>query len=108
MAESAGAGRHVPLLYHPVLDGLQPAPGGTYIDGTVGAGGHAAGLLEASAPSGRLLGLVRDSSALDIARERLRPFGERAKLVQASYTQMADMAADFIPAAGCDGILLDL
>ncbi len=108
MAAGAGLSGHVPVLYQAVLTGLQPAPGGTYIDGTVGAGGHAAGLLAASAPTGRLLGLDRDPAALAVARERLQPFGERAQLVQASYTHMADMAAGFVPAAGCDGILLDL
>jgi len=108
MADSAGVSRHVPVLYQPVLAGLQPAPGGAYIDGTVGAGGHAAGILAAAAPDGRLLGLDRDPAALEVARERLRPFGERARLVQASYTQMAELAAGFAPAAGCDGILLDL
>ncbi len=74
----------------------------------MGAGGHAAGLLAAAAPDGRLLGLDRDPAALEVARERLRPFGERARLEQASYTQMAEFAAGFAPAAGCDGILLDL
>ena len=108
MEDSAGLARHVPVLYQAVLAGLQPAPGGAYIDGTVGAGGHAAGLLAASAPDGRLLGLDRDPAALVVARERLQPFGERARLVQASYTHMAEMAAGFVPEAGCDGILLDL
>lgn len=108
MEASAGRSRHVPVLYQAVLAGLQPAPGGVYIDGTVGAGGHAAGLLAASAPDGRLLGLDRDPAALAVARERLQPFGERARLVQASYTHMAAAAADFAPEAGCDGILLDL
>jgi 16S rRNA (cytosine1402-N4)-methyltransferase len=98
----------VPVLYQAVLTGLQPAAGGAYIDGTLGAGGHAAGILEASGPDGKLLGLDRDPAALAVARERLRPFGERARLVQASYTQMAEVAAGFLPAEGCDGILLDL
>jgi 16S rRNA (cytosine1402-N4)-methyltransferase len=96
-----------------VLDGLQPRPGGTYIDGTLGAGGHAAGLLAASAPTGRLLGLDRDPAALAVATAALAPFGERARLAQASYIQMAQQAArqaqagwpDFAPV---DGILLDL
>jgi len=104
-----GPGQHVPVLYQQVLEGLQPGPGGTYIDGTVGLGGHAAGLLAASAPDGRLLGLDRDPAALRVARERLNAFGERAVLMQASYTEMAAaagrMGADFLPV---DGILLDL
>ena len=104
-----GGGQHVPVLYQQVLEGLQPAPGGTYIDGTVGLGGHAAGLLEASAPDGRLLGLDRDPNALAIARARLAPFGERAVLVQASYTEMGRAAETLGPGfLPVDGILLDL
>jgi 16S rRNA (cytosine1402-N4)-methyltransferase len=103
--ERAGASRHVPVLYQAVLAGLQPGPGRTFIDGTVGAGGHAAGLLAASAPDGRLLGLDRDPAALAVARERLAEFGPRVRLVQASYTEMAAVAGDFAPV---DGILLDL
>jgi 16S rRNA (cytosine1402-N4)-methyltransferase len=102
---SAGSSRHVPVLYQAVLAGLEPGPGSTFIDGTVGAGGHAAGLLSASAPTGRLLGLDRDPAALAAARERLAGFGSRVRLVQASYTEMAVIAADFAPV---DGILLDL
>jgi 16S rRNA (cytosine1402-N4)-methyltransferase len=113
MAGGAAAGpggpQHVPVLYQQVLEGLQPAPGGTYIDGTVGLGGHAAGLLAASAPDGRLLGLDRDPSALALAQAHLAPFGRRAVLRQASYTEMAEVAAevgdDF---RAVDGILLDL
>jgi 16S rRNA (cytosine1402-N4)-methyltransferase len=95
---------HVPVLYNEVLDGLQPRPGGFYIDGTVGAGGHAAGLLERSSPTGRLLGLDRDPAALEIARARLAGFGERVSLVHASYTRLAE----FAPEASADGVLLDL
>jgi 16S rRNA (cytosine1402-N4)-methyltransferase len=102
---AAGAQRHVPVLYHEVLAGLQPRAGGKYIDGTVGAGGHAAGLLSASGPDGRLLGLDRDPAALAVAAEVLAPFGARARLVHTSYTRMAEVAAGFAPV---DGILLDL
>jgi 16S rRNA (cytosine1402-N4)-methyltransferase len=97
-----------------VLAGLRPQPGGRYIDGTVGAGGHAAGILERSAPDGLLLGLDLDPAALVVAGAALRPFGERVRLEQASYTLMADVAraAGFVPAEGLpqviDGILLDL
>ena len=101
---NAVAGQHLPVLYNEVLEGLQPRPGGVYIDGTVGAGGHAAGLLERSAPDGRLLGLDRDPAALAQAGARLAGFGARVRLEQASYLQMAD----FAPEASADGVLLDL
>ncbi len=95
---------HRPVLYNEVLAGLQPKPGGFYIDGTVGAGGHAAGILERSSPNGRLLGLDRDPAALEVARAALAGFGERARLVQASYVEMAAYVAE----GTADGVLLDL
>ena len=77
------------------------------MDGTLGAGGHAAGLLAASEPGGLLLGLDVDPQALDLARQKLAPFGERACLKRASYTSLPDQLAslgwDWV-----DGILLDL
>jgi 16S rRNA (cytosine1402-N4)-methyltransferase len=95
---------HVPVLYNSVLAGLQPRAGGFYIDGTVGGGGHAAGILERSGPDGRLLGFDRDPAALRAASARLASFGERVRLVQASYVRMAEHAAP----GSADGILLDL
>jgi 16S rRNA (cytosine1402-N4)-methyltransferase len=105
MAESTGSRRHVPVLYQEVLAGLRPAPGGKYIDATVGAGGHSSGLLAASAPDGQLLGLDRDPAALAVAGVTLAPYGARARLVQASYTQVAQVALGF---GLVDGFLLDL
>jgi 16S rRNA (cytosine1402-N4)-methyltransferase len=99
------ADAHIPVLYHEVLAGLQPHPGGKYIDGTLGAGGHAAGILLQSAPDGQLLGLDWDPAALAIARQTLAPFGARAVVKQVSYVAMAAEAQGFAPV---DGILLDL
>jgi 16S rRNA (cytosine1402-N4)-methyltransferase len=87
------------------LDGLRPQAGGRYIDGTLGAGGHAKGILERSAPDGVVLGLDVDPVALNLAGEVLAPFGARAQLRRASYVQMAEVAREFAPV---DGILLDL
>jgi 16S rRNA (cytosine1402-N4)-methyltransferase len=101
-------GSHQPVLYQEVLAGLRPAPGGKYIDGTLGAGGHAAGVLTLSGPDGQLLGMDLDPAAIEAARRRLEPFGERARIVQGSYTQMAEAASGFAPPHGVDGILLDL
>jgi 16S rRNA (cytosine1402-N4)-methyltransferase len=98
-------GAHVPVLLQEVLAGLQPRPGGRYIDGTLGAGGHAAAILQACAPDGRLLGMDRDPVALTAARAALAPFGGRAQIVHGSYTEMGDAARGFAPV---DGILLDL
>ncbi|MBP8863663.1 MAG: 16S rRNA (cytosine(1402)-N(4))-methyltransferase RsmH [Anaerolineae bacterium] len=101
------AGQHLPVLLAEVLTGLAVTSGGTYIDGTVGGGGHAAALLEASAPDGRLLGLDRDPQAVARAQARLQPFGSRVRLIHASYAALEITAhrEGFFPA---DGVLLDL
>jgi 16S rRNA (cytosine1402-N4)-methyltransferase len=98
---------HIPVLFHEVLFLLQPQPDGRYIDGTVGAGGHTAGILEESAPTGRVLALDRDADAVAYAQERLAKFGKRVTFVNASYDQMGQLA----PQHGFEqpaGILLDL
>jgi 16S rRNA (cytosine1402-N4)-methyltransferase len=74
---------------------------------TVGGGGHAALLLAASAPGGRLLGLDRDPEALAAAGAALAPFGDRAVLARSAFDGVAGVAAahGFAPA---DGIVMDL
>jgi 16S rRNA (cytosine1402-N4)-methyltransferase len=98
---------HQPVLYQEIIHALRPKSTGRYVDGTVGAGGHAAGLLAASEPGGRLLGLDVDPQALDLARQHLAPFGERACLKRASYTSLPDQLAA-LGWESVDGILLDL
>lgn len=106
---------HIPVLLEPVLRLLRVAEigasdeAGRFVDGTVGAGGHAAAILEA-APGARLLGLDRDPAALALARERLAPFGARAALAHASYEDMPEQVAAWLSEDDplVDGILLDL
>jgi 16S rRNA (cytosine1402-N4)-methyltransferase len=98
---------HQPVLLNEIIHALRPHSAGIYVDGTVGAGGHARGILEACAPGGRLLGLDVDPQALALARENLAPYGERVVLSQAAY----DNILDAIREAGwqaVDGIVLDL
>jgi 16S rRNA (cytosine1402-N4)-methyltransferase len=98
---------HKPVLYQEIIHSLQPQSGGRYVDGTLGAGGHARGILEACSPDGLLLGLDVDPQALSLSRENLAPYEERTHLVQASYItltqQLAALKWDFV-----DGIVLDL
>lgn len=98
---------HKPVLYQEILDTLRPQAGGFYVDGTVGAGGHAWGILEASSPDGKLLGFDLDPRALEIAQQKLAPFGERVTLVHASYTRLTEQL-DSLGVDSVDGILLDL
>jgi 16S rRNA (cytosine1402-N4)-methyltransferase len=98
---------HVPVLLAEILNELDIRSGGSYIDATVGDGGHAVAILGASAPEGRLLGLDRDPAAVRRAAERLEPFGARAVVVHASYHRLGVVAreAGFVPA---DAVLFDL
>jgi 16S rRNA (cytosine1402-N4)-methyltransferase len=98
---------HQPVMLAEVLKALQPRSGGTYVDGTLGAGGHAEAVLEASSPNGRLIGFDRDQSALDLAAGRLAPFGERVSLIPATYDQIG-IHLQSQALSGADGILLDL
>ncbi len=98
---------HKPVLYKEIIHALQPVSGGRYVDGTLGAGGHARGILEACSPDGLLLGLDVDPQALTLARETLAPYEQRTRLVQASYITLAKQlaAAEW---DAVDGIVLDL
>ena len=98
---------HVSVLFQEVIDFLLPLDGGRYIDGTLGAGGHSAGILNASSPTGRLLGFDADPKSLAIAKENLAQFGERAILVHSNFENMKIVAEqnNFAPV---DGIVLDL
>jgi 16S rRNA (cytosine1402-N4)-methyltransferase len=98
---------HTPVLYNEIILAIQPKSQGLYIDGTVGAGGHAFGLLEASHPDGQLLALDVDPQALAIARQRLSPFGERVTLVQASYTTLEEQMR-MKGWSAVNGLVLDL
>jgi len=99
---------HVPVLAEEVVTMLAPAPGSLQIDATVGGGGHTERILEATDPDGRLLGLDADGAAIARVRARLAPrFGERLRLHQANFRQLAEVA----PAEGfgaVDGCFFDL
>ncbi len=96
---------HIPVLLRETLEALQIRPGGTYIDGTVGGGGHTAALLEHGA--GRVLGIDQDPEALAAAGERLKAYGERLTLAHGNFRDIGSIAR----AHGfgqVDGILLDI
>lgn len=98
---------HLPVLVDEVLASLAIGPGSSVADCTVGGGGHAERLLEASSPDGRLLGLDADRAAILEAQRTLARFGERVVLVQANFATLYDVAssAGFIP---IDAVLFDL
>lgn len=100
-------GLHIPALYHQVLTALCPRAGGHHIDCTLGTGGHAVGILEATAPNGRILGLDRDETALSIAAGRLSRFGDRAILVHGSFNDLTAHTSS-VGWSAAEGILFDL
>lgn len=98
---------HKPVLLAEVLWALQPKPSGRYLDVTLGGGGHAAAVLQASAPSGRLMGADADPDAISRCKDRLAEFGPRAQVTQAWMDDAVGAARQngFLP---LDGILADL
>jgi 16S rRNA (cytosine1402-N4)-methyltransferase len=98
---------HHPVLYNEIIHAFQPRKSGFYVDCTVGVGGHAWGILDASNPEGCLLGMDVDPQALVIARKNLAPFGKRVFLIQASYTTLHEQLLQ-LGWGLVDGILLDL
>ena len=98
---------HIPVLYQETLAGLNVQANGFYIDGTVGAGGHAAGILRANAPDGHLLGLDRDPSAIEASTQSLVSFQDRVTLVCASFADIQEIAHR-LGLGLADGVVLDL
>jgi 16S rRNA (cytosine1402-N4)-methyltransferase len=98
---------HEPVLCRETVASLACRPGGVYVDGTVGGGGHAQALLEQSAPDGLLIGIDRDRDALAASERRLRSFGPRKILVKGNFAQIGQLLAD-LNIEKVDGILLDL
>ncbi len=98
---------HQPVLLHEVIHHLRPVPGGIYVDGTLGLGGHTRAVLESSAPDGRVIGLEWDTHAARIAAERLAAFGSRVHIVSSSYAELPRVLREENCSA-VDGLLLDL
>ena len=97
---------HYSVLYQETIQAVNPKSGGLYVDCTLGAGGHASGLLEESAPNGKVLGLDVDPEALAIAQERLASFGSRFISMHASYTTLRN-AISKCGWGDVDGIIMD-
>lgn len=97
---------HEPVLLEEVIEWLRPEKGGTFVDCTVGLGGHARAILAASSET-RVLGIDRDSETLALARERLSIFEGRVKLVHANFADIALVLKD-VGLAEINGVLADL
>ena len=99
--------KHVSVLLHETVDGLQVKPDGVYVDGTLGGGGHSYEICKHLDSEGRLIGIDQDAEALNAAKKRLGEFSDRTIFVKSNYGQMRDL----LKQQGIDkvdGIVLDL
>ncbi|MBN1548431.1 MAG: 16S rRNA (cytosine(1402)-N(4))-methyltransferase RsmH [Syntrophaceae bacterium] len=98
---------HTPVLLEEAIASLRCRPGGIFVDGTVGGGGHARRILEKTGPDGLLIGLDRDDDALRESENNLASFGTRKILRKANFSQISEILTD-LGISEVDGILLDL
>lgn len=98
---------HTPVMIEEILEHLEPRSERVYLDGTVGLGGHAAAILDRSAPAGKVVGLDADAESLGIARQRLASYGDRVVLVHARYEEARRVLED-LGYGRVAGVLLDL
>ncbi|MFQ5878612.1 MAG: 16S rRNA (cytosine(1402)-N(4))-methyltransferase RsmH [Dehalococcoidia bacterium] len=98
---------HTPVMVAEVMQYLAVQPGGRYVDCTVGTGGHARVILGAAAPGGLLLSIDTDPTALQIAQQRLKEYGDSARLVEGNFGDLETICRrhSFVPV---HGILFDL
>jgi len=92
---------HIPVLLSEVLEALSPKDGGVYVDGTFGAGGYSVAILEAA--NCKVIGIDRDPSAIALAADLQKKYGERLVLINARFSQMAEVVSGKV-----DGVALDL
>jgi len=101
------ASKHTTVLLDEVIEWLRPKPGGRYMDGTLGMGGHSLALLTAAGEGAELCGLDRDQKALELAGKRLEQFGDSAHLFHLPFSRFED-ALDELGWDAIDGAVLDL
>jgi 16S rRNA (cytosine1402-N4)-methyltransferase len=102
--------RHVPVLFHEAIDFLRVRAGGTYVDCTLGLGGHAEGIARLLGPQGRLIGFDRDHEALELAKARLDRVCEELGSQAPQVTLVGEAfstIAEHIKPASLDGLLAD-
>ena len=103
----SGEFRHIPVLLDETLTLLAPERGGTFVDGTLGGGGHAEAVLARLPESGKLIGIDRDWEAVRAAEERLTAYGERFTALHGNFFEMKQLLAE-ANVTEVNGILLDL
>ena len=104
MLDTALYTSHIPVMLESCMKLMDPAPGEVYADGTLGAGGHSEAILKASAPDGKLIAFDLDPTAIEIAEQRLAPFGDRVRIIHDSYTEIGR----YTESNSLDGFIVDL
>lgn len=99
--------KHIPVLFHEIMDIMAPQPGEIFVDCTLGGGGHSRGFLERMGGDGRLIGIDQDTNALKAAQANLAEFGERVTYVHSNYNHLDEILNTYAP-DGVDGILFDI
>ena len=99
--------RHIPVLVEEVISLLRCSPHQTFVDATLGGGGHASEILRRTEPDGMVIGMEWDEAAIRVARDTLRPFGDRVKFVQQNFVHLPEVLRS-LRIEGVDGILVDL
>lgn len=99
--------KHIPVLFHEIMDIMEPQPGEIFVDCTLGGGGHSRGFLERMGNDGRLIGIDQDTNALKAAGDNLAEFGDRVTYVHSNYNNLDEILNTYAP-DGVDGILFDI
>ena len=97
---------HTPVLAAEVIEWLRIRPEGTYVDATLGTGGHALEIAR-RLTTGRLVGIERDPQAIEIARERLKPYERQVTLVHTDFSRIGEVAEE-LKLPPIDGVVADL
>ncbi|MBW1634834.1 MAG: 16S rRNA (cytosine(1402)-N(4))-methyltransferase RsmH [Deltaproteobacteria bacterium] len=106
VTSSDGRPIHTSVLLEETLSYLNPVTGGVYVDGTLGMGGHSAGILERSAPDGRVIAFEWDEAAIKKAGARLSPYKDRWKIIRRNFAEIS-AGLDEAGVSEIDGLLVD-
>lgn len=98
---------HTSVLLEETIEGLKIKPEGTYVDGTLGGGGHSGEIAKRLGKDGRLIGIDQDEAAITAAGERLAEFGDKVTIVRSNYRNTKEVLSS-LGICGIDGMMLDL
>ena len=98
---------HLPVLFQEVLEYLAPKPGGVYVDGTLGLGGHSLGILQKSAPDGRVIAFEWDQAAMEISQQRLKEYSSRLTILRQNFAEIGP-GLKGLGVDAVDGLIVDI